>query len=1503
MKTHRHPLGVALVLTLACVVILTVIIVGFLSTSQMAMNTAAQSAAQEQARGMAELAVGMVMSQIRDATLACVDDRTGSSNGHAWASQPGAIRVWDNRGQLANVYKLYSAPEMQVNNLVFLTPRDSEGDMPDDWGLMTGQFVDLNTPVKNVDGNWIFPILNPALGRNAITGFTCTPTAPSGVTPPWNPTNASATSGAAMPVRWLYVLKDGEIIAPDAISSGTVTFRNAETRPTENNPIVGRIAFWTDDETCKININTAAGTVVHTGNYGTGGAVGLTSDSYWDTPMTGFAQDLSYGWSQPAEGEYQRHAGHPATVNMLSVFANGMYGGTAVTGSNWGTLRDISQIQKILDLTPRYKWGGSENGTNRVDGYTGSTFTKTSLIGTNAKYDRLYSSLDELQFRSSMANINVSATRQLNELPEVLNTTSFVNDTPRMLDSVRFFLTARSRASDLNLFGQPRVTIWPISKETGTAYRTVYDNYIAFASTLGGTSTTDPKAKQYVFQRFWPMSQTDDYSKIPRNQALLFGEPGRTGYLASLTSKEFPGYGGSLSSGSSGAGGIQGFEYKYDYGDGAVAGAWAQILTQIFDYVRTIHMNESWSGVGVGTDGKNFDSYTITDQNVTTQNSLQPGSGVTLPIKITTPSGYETRGAGRVPTLAEVALIVIRQELHSDTMKPRPLELKPGDPDYIAPEPDNPIPNYIYKGGKYVGYVPTAPNAPVPIQSALLFDTYSPMFGLMPFRVPNIRFNVTCAATITDVNGLPRLFYNNADSVTTHLAGSPNGGRGGADGTVWIINQGTGNRGLTTYPYRRNGANPIAVASSGSIQVNSGPLTVVLSASVAGTVAEQYKTSGTVSYQTLNLIYPTVNLPIPAPCSYDGWTPIHLTGSNATTGEVYDPQDFWLGPVPWGTGAAKVLPDGRNVKELQVSDVGARYDWGIRYSPWAVAGGFGFFFPLKGDVMQSIIVRDGDYRQVAYLDTVHSGFFVLHTGTGQKDIPFYVYNNETKTLDLKGHGTFAHSLRQDVGGGFGASATGNGNNRMFTGGTSTTGGYFVTGSSVASSPETYAEIAHLEMKNIALGNAYDSSKNACQGDAGDPANGIPPATAQFWTTRPKIDPSIRDLIEEGWTGDWENGPAWSADGSYLRKSDEGTTMNQNYFTVGPWSRSVGFFAPNREVPSAGMFGGLPTGVKHSDMAYRLGGNSADARPWRTLLFCPNPDLASSPTNTDNRVHFGFGAPEPFFTDKSILPTGSRVVPANGFSLLPDRLLLDLFTMPIVEPYPISDSFSTAGRINMNQQIVPFTGIVRETGLYAVLSSQRLTAIPNAASRTYKSNLAADAQTIIRHPLNVAQTIQQFKNVFAPPGLGPQNGDIFHSPSDICALYLVPIVSGGTVTLNSTNPVAQWWRGYRTTGDNLRERPYTYIYPLFTTKSNTYTVHVWAQAIKKVPSTPDDVFVEGRDKVTAEYRGRSTIERYLDPKDSRLYADLVDANDYVDPDVQSLEPLYRYRVLEAKQFNP
>jgi hypothetical protein len=108
------------------------------------------------------------------------------------------------------------------------------------------------------------------------------------------------------------------------------------------------------------------------------------------------------------------------------------------------------------------------------------------------------------------------------------------------------------------------------------------------------------------------------------------------------------------------------------------------------------------------------------------------------------------------------------------------------------------------------------------------------------------------------------------------------------------------------------------------------------------------------------------------------------------------------------------------------------------------------------------------------------------------------------------------------------------------------------------------------------------------------------------------------------------------------------------------------------------------------------------------------------------------------------------------------------------------------------------------------------------------------------------------------------------------------------------------RGHSITGDNLREKPYGDLYPRLTTKSNTYTVHMRVQTLRKKPGPNHAVWDEVSDQVTSEYRGSSTIERYIDPHDPRF-----DGNhpDYIDVDKKSLEPAYRFRVVNSKRFQP
>lgn len=364
-------------------------------------------------------------------------------------------------------------------------------------------------------------------------------------------------------------------------------------------------------------------------------------------------------------------------------------------------------------------------------------------------------------------------------------------------------------------------------------------------------------------------------------------------------------------------------------------------------------------------------------------------------------------------------------------------------------------------------------------------------------------------------------------------------------------------------------------------------------------------------------------------------------------------------------------------------------------------------------------------------------------------------------------------------------------------------------------------------------------------------------------------------------GDWDNGIGGLRDGSYSPKADEGLkTVNLNnsgavsgdndyFYTNNSSVGSMGIFSPNRQVPSAAIYGNLPTGT------------------WRTLLFRP-----------DRTYHRG----------------ANPTVEHFGSTTPPDMYLLDFFHMPVVEPYAISEPFSTAGKINMNAQMVPFSGyITRETGLRAVLASTRLTAynsavnvsswgptttpvggISNAASGT-----PPDVQT--RFPLNLDETIKGFRERY--DGTDAAGRRVFVSPAEICGLDLVPDTSSpnaalfGYGTVTKAN-LANFWAKNLTTGDNSRERPYAHLLPRLTTRSNSYTVHVTAQALAPGPGATG--WQEGKGKVLSEWRGAYTIERYVDPNDARFSG--AAAPDFLSG-TQPVGPYYKFRVLGTRRFNP
>lgn len=1157
------------------VIILTILIVGLLVTSQSSLQIASHHRDALEARIAAVSAVEMVKGQIRRATIAGID--AGTKRGtYSWASQPGALRVFNQAGTEREIDKLYSSSEMIAPGGASLN-----SDVPFGWRDSPDEFVDINEPVRRGD-YWVFPVASPvAIG--SVAGFSSTLSDTGGPSGP--------DDRLVMPVRWLYLHEDG-----------TVTID-----PTQGDPYA-RVAFWTDDESSKINLNTASAT---------------DSKSAWDIPRTSYYDDWKiFAWRQPVENEFNRYPGHPATVSLTTVFPD-----LANKGNAW--------LENLINATPRYRWGGSRNASVQVDASTAIE---------NSKQERLYATPDEFLYSPSRA-------KQLSLSGPAL-------------DSLRFFLTTSSRSSDLNLFGQPRVTIWPISGIDDNRHRTIYDRTIAFNSTLGSGSNS----KHFYFLRSNPDSQTADWDLYARNREIF-------DYLQDLTRHPIPGFGGN-------------FLTKYDY-DG-VSGEWNQILTEVFDYIRTVNLNETYKAREDGLAGESFVSYT-NDRISGNSGRLEDmsdsrGSGWVMPIL--TPYG---RGAGRVPVVSEIGLWFIQTTTLEGT------------------EP----------GGKPIWKTPDPPE----VQPGLLVETFSPMQGILAFIPKHFSYRVKFV-TMPTINGQP-IFPDrtaaNSETEPTFLPPNATYGSsqnlGGTDGFAWTMSGGlpTGypnslGHDISTNPFQPD--NPFLTGKPNAIKLPPGATSFTITPGkieieLLNSPNAPTKGTGT-TLQTYSITIPETTVPVPTPV------------------------------IPFESFPNKYVSQRKNGWD-------ARGREPPRFNP--------------SDVVRGMAIKHGDFRTMAYMPDIPSNFF---QGSFQTE----------------------HSLRDY-------------RTRAFRGAKN---GSYVSGLNYAPEDNT---------------------------------------TPTFTTPRPKIPAAINGLMEEGWDADFDTGMANIVDGPYLNKSDEGALpagKDPYYFERS--TLAEGLFSPFRQVPCAVVFGSLPTGVKHVE----AGGHDF----WRTLAFCPNPLSGSS--------HRGLSDPK-------------------------DHLLLDFFTMPIVEPYAISEPFSTAGRLNMNWRMAPFNHIIRQTALHAALAVQQVIAISDNSVQSYKTTdqQSPANNTVIRFPVDVGQTLIAMDNYLTAKGQ-----TLFHSASEICDIYLVP--SGRTA-----ENVEAWWSTRRLTGNNIREKPYASLYPLLTTKSNVFTTHVRAQAIKRTPS--------GNIVVRGEYRGSVLFERYLDPQNP------IFTDGSVDPDQVSLEPYFQFRTLTSKQFDP
>jgi uncharacterized protein (TIGR02600 family) len=1243
----RAPSGVALVVVLAFLVLMALVVIGFFSRTINLRRATAQQQAAGNARVLADTVVNFVQGQIDHATSAGADK--------TWASQPGAVRLFDASGKLERIYRLYSAPETTAT-----TPAALATDLPpNDWPNLPGLWVDLNAPVTFADpgGQTVsrFPVLDPRDPSD--------PTDPTKI----NPTEgfklvsapgATQQQPAPMPVRWMYVLRDGTLSAGQPGAGGAVQVPGAGA----NNPITGRVAFWTDDETCRVNINTAAGAAAPK-------SPAEAPATFWDTPRFRAPDEVNRSIFSPAAKEFQRYPGHPATTSLSKVFP-------------------LLSSPQLLALTPRYKFGGSEDGQ------------KIATAAVSAKTERLYSAVGELLFDQSRADTRSPAGVPAFKLSE------------QELESARFFLTAHSRSPETTLFGTPRVSVWPVHSDP--ARRTATDGLLAFASRVNG--------KNYHFQRSTPNSSSADIS-LARNRELL-------DYLDSITSKNVPGFGGSFAN-----------KYSADRRD---------ILVKTFDYIRSTNLSDpSFAGLDAAK------RYT-------------PDSNVVVPAKHPTwtdngnTSGQKLQGLGRFPVISEVSLWLVALGKGAPAPGGTGIAVhgqqagakgNPNDPVFWLPPGPNVTANSVPAAGR------------VAVQAYFVFGVFDPAQGWgaisksVLVRVRGLDGLQVTVAGQTYPLAMPsdaavrNWRQNLTDNMAQHAWG---GSRGFRD---FLLNHGNGWK-TSPLTYVPLGLNPKGEDKTYPFYSN------ILSLPQTG----QMRLVSSSSQVTLE-VYADPDAGF-APDNLVSTYQLDLSSLAQSAGSAPAPLNIPIPTLSGGTSNSFGLP-------LSVPWADKQNDRaGLLTFADAVAGTNSI--PPE-DTFWSMVPTGagiaGDYRLLSK-PLVPSSVFTRHSA---------VASGTSSAFDMK----------------FGA--------------------FF-----------TRSKLDGRLVKNIAL-----------------PSNGLRWETG-LWPSVPSGINGVTAANNGSTPGDWDNGFGRVSDGPYINKADEGTQANGSipagpYFAGNEHLQKLiagALFSPNRMIPSAGMLGSLPTGV-------------ISGKPWQTLLFRPGPT-----------GHVGATSPR-------------------------DHLFLDLFWMPVAEPYAISEPFSTDGKVNLNYQIQPFTYIKRNTALRSVLASESVAKVPSSQASVYKRNSGTSAgmTSNARLPISLDEThgaLRQFEEKFAA-------GDVFRSGTEICDIFLPP---NGTQWKTDAEARTGWYGDdFALVGDNVRERPYANLLGRVTTKSNTFTVHYTVQALKVPPQQPQDTWVENRGVVLSEYRGFTTLERYLDANDTSI-------PDYAsNPTAVPLDQFYNWRVIQNSQFAP
>jgi len=1118
--------GIALVTVLCLLVLIVALALGIFYSATLERRLSAQFSAVLEGQRLVDTSVNFVIAQITDAAEA---------TNRAWVTQPGLIRTFTGDRQAAWNYRLYSSGLPKVFGKY--VPADSTNEVPTNWWQSKALYTDLNEPVPNRTNasdpaSDRYPIFYPpdmaaSSGTYRVAGYAVTnaPLASAG----------TITNSVPMPVQWLYVLQDGTIVAPTGSGTTATMPENPDPNYYKNNPIVGRLAFWTDDECAKVNINTAGG------------------GEFWTTPWFHTRNEQNpanagtgvkgFGFSKPVRNEFQRYPGHPSTTDLRAVFP------------------ELTREQ-LYEISPRIVPGGSSNGMAATD-------TLTDLIENDQA--RLYSTVGELFYSTNFTGAD-----------RTFFFTNSLSNWREIVERREAFLTASSRAPELTLSGTPRVSIWPIHAVTNivtsrnpVTFLTATDRLIAFCSTIKSGTTNYP----FYFARGGSTGTNSLSPSVDINMArnqLIFS------YLQRGCSN-FPG----LSTAS----------FSGKYGNLETD----QILTEIFDYIRSANI----------TDLSSYQGSAYFNQE-----------SAVVPVQFTNNTNGPTFGFGRSLTVRQIGLLFICNA-SGEPIAPYSLN-------YTNASGTNTITNTITGITRNKSNYPlgTVTLSNVSINGSPVASTNIPVASILPdianFQGANLALdaNTSLAPDQRRIQALlvmefmspsagGRSFQDGMNTIRWNyqlrdLAGGTNGlqstlvannalGVGATNSIVMASGRVEIGQNLLGGGFRHpglyGGAFPFKWGYSGrSVSMNDlatvGNLTNI---GITNQTGIPYVSSPMTV--TVNTSAPTMDFG-GATVGVDIWHP-RVSTANAPSRTV----NMNLPPVNGLPIPTLVYTNSTN---LMVNAT----NWVFHYCGPFGAGGLG----TNGGV--GSLANSGRFRSTS--------------------LPVLVRSNDTVQTYVASHGD---------------------SRLLFTSSINTM-------SPVPASP-TAPNMRHILLES--LDGALTNTNRATPAYGFNTGTRLVANTAYSTGDAPAMLPALNypSGTNAPWTfGDWDTGtPMQIGDGPLINKPDEGILGQITAVTQNPYSRvgvyyghgsafelssietRLGYISPNRQMPSAVMFGSLPTGV-------------VAGKPWQTLLFRPDPG-----------GHPGAATPA-------------------------DHLLLDLFWMPIAEPYPISEPFSTAGKIGMNYQIVP-----------------------------------------------------------------------------------------------------------------------------------------------------------------------------------------------------------------------